>query len=268
MELDRVLLNTILACSWCKASITLPETRKGIVCDACGEVYAPLRYTWEMIPSRHRQQEMSSDLWRAWKQLQDNGSISYQMDPEHNLSVGEREDCKAFSDFCCFRGLVLDVGCGPQMWPAYFGDPSSQAIFVGIDPLVGDSDAGYMQFRALGELLPFQTGVFDHVVFATSLDHTVEPLVALLEAKRVCRPGGQINIWFGEKRPGESRPTDPSGWYADLEKPDLAEDVFHMVLLRKDKVFSLLHQAGLDIVEHTEMVVDDYHSHFFVRVIV
>src|SRR5262249_30276809 len=40
---------------------------------------------------------------------------------------------------------------------------------------------------------------FDHVLFATSLDHMLNPHKTLLEAKRVIKPKGKINIWITYK---------------------------------------------------------------------
>ncbi len=265
MKLKITRLNAVLACPCCRASISLPTAGKPVVCQACSEVYAPLPYSWDMIPSKHWQ--TSSKLWQTWQKLQEHGNIAYKMDPEHNLSVGERDDCKEFATFCNFKGLVLDVGCGPQPWPTYFGNLSTKAAFIGIDPLVGNAIADYVQFKALGEFLPFRANVFDHVVFATFLDHVVEPLKPLLEAKRVCKTNGQINIWIGVKKHGAPRMGSSANWYNQLKKPTLAEDLFHIQRLGIDELFSLLQQSEVKLIDCKEMVVDDYRSNYFIRAI-
>lgn len=219
--------------------------------------------TWEFFPSTYME---SSELWPTWQQLQQNGLVSYEKDPDHNLGVGERSDCLAFSRFCSFDGLVLDVGCGPQDWPSYFEYRTPQSRFVGIDPLIWRSSPLYSQFRGLGEHLPFRGAAFSHVVFATTLDHFIEPVAALREARRVCRADGEVAIWIGEKRKDAPRQTDSPEWYQALRKPDQSDDMFHLRRLGPVELEKVIADAGLVVTEKEVRAIDEFRKDLFYRV--
>jgi hypothetical protein len=128
----------------------------------CEESYPWTGHRWDLVLSSCPE---SSVLWAISDQLKVNGLVSYREDLDHNLAVGERPDCQDFSGFCRFVGRVLG---GPQSWPAYFCGQSIRARFVGVDPLIEDSSAQYLQHRAVVEYLPSQPPVFGHVLFAAS----------------------------------------------------------------------------------------------------
>ncbi|MBK8125693.1 MAG: methyltransferase domain-containing protein [Elusimicrobia bacterium] len=152
---------------------------------------------------------MHGDTYAMWEQLQENGEVSYREDPEHNLGVGARADHLAFADFCGFHGNVLDVGVGPQKEPTHLQRARDKsAFFVGIDPLAGEQPRNFAFVRGLAEHLPFRDGVFDQVLFVTSLDHMLDPVGALREARRVTKPEGRVFLWMGEKNP--ARPSPPA----------------------------------------------------------
>jgi SAM-dependent methyltransferase len=137
--------------------------------------------------------EVMRSKWATWQQLQDNGLQSYTTAPEFNLSVGPRDDAKAFHDFCEPSGLVLDVGCGPQASPSYHGDESR---VVGIDPLAGEQPRAFAFVQGVGEYLPFRNETFDQILYASSLDHLIDPKRSLADAKRCLKPDGRINLWI------------------------------------------------------------------------
>jgi SAM-dependent methyltransferase len=254
-------LNTIIACPLCKRPMLMTEGLDA-ACHGCQETYRWLAGTWDVIPSSFRG---TSTLWPTWDQLQANGVVGYQQDPEHNLAVGERQDCALFSRFCGFDGLALDVGCGPQPWPAYFRFRSDRTRFVGIDPLIQGPGPEYFQIRALSEFLPFRSQAFDHVIFATSLDHIINPAQALREARRVCRVSGEIDIWNGEKREDAPRATVNHEWYGRLEKPQGAADVFHLRRLRSTEAKSLFAEVDLMLAQEQAYRTDEYRTNFFYR---
>jgi ubiquinone/menaquinone biosynthesis C-methylase UbiE len=160
--------------------------------------------------------------WSVWETLQENGLISYQEDPDHNLSVGHREDVAAFADFCDLQGLILDVGCGPQVLPSY-GAAYADTL-VGIDPLPGDLGRQFSFVQGIGEYLPFRDNTFDRALFATSIDHMLSIPRVLKETWRVVKPDGTVNIWFQE--PG------PSRWEARWR--------YVLSLIREGKILTLL----------------------------
>jgi SAM-dependent methyltransferase len=250
-----------IACPACHRSLALVEGADA-ACDGCGERYPWSGHTWTLIPASTRQ----DPRWSVWDQLQTNGLITYQRDPERNLAVGDRADCVAFSRFCGFDELVLDIGCGPQRWPAYFAEHTARTRFVGVDPLVSGPSSHYVQLQALGESLPFSAGTFRHAVFATSLDHFIDPVPPLREARRVCRPDGEIDVWLGEKWPGAPRPAISPDWYAQLERPSGAEDVFHFKRLTSADFRAAVEAAGgLRIAAEACHPVDAYRSNWFFR---
>jgi SAM-dependent methyltransferase len=254
-------LNQIVACPNCKQSMVLDD-EKDSFCDFCKEQYIRLRHSWHLIPSRFR---ATSNLWETWEELQNNGLASYTHDPSHNLGVGDRSDYLEFGNFCDFSGLVLDVGCGPQPWPTHFNAARRPTRFVGVDPLIEEGSTKYAQLCALGEFLPFRNNVFDKVVFATSLDHCIDPLPVLREAERVCQHGGDINIWIGEKLVASPQLEPSPNWYRELKKPERAGDLFHIKRLTGLDIRSILEMIKLSIVEEKSIQVSDYRRNLFLR---
>lgn len=220
---------------------------------------------WDFMPKYS--DELMGDLSDAWHQLQDNGVISYENDPEHNLNVGEREDSRQFGEFCSYEGLVLDVGCGPQSMPAHI-EPylDRDFTFVGIDPLEGYLPRQFSFFQGLGEYLPFCDDLFDQVLFVTSLDHFMDPTKPLMEAKRVVKAEGSILIWIGEKDSGASRPTVSPDWYKNLKVPEGAEDAFHYKRFTTKEFEGYLTGLDLHIKEKVVIEVDEWRRNLFYRI--
>ena len=206
-------------------------------------------------------------LWKTWERLQDNGVISYNAAPEKNLGVGKRDDFLNFSKFCVFHGNVLDVGVGPQKCPthiAYNTDPN--VFFVGVDPLKGEHPKCFPFVQALGEYLPFKDGTFDQVLFVTTLDHFVDPVIALVEAKRVLKNKGEICIWIGEKSKDAPKPAVSPDWYKNLVVPENAEDPFHFKRFNIEEFKGYLQKAGLVIINEEVIVVDEWRKNCFYKV--
>jgi SAM-dependent methyltransferase len=137
---------------------------------------------------------------------------------------------------------------------------------VGVDPLIETPSGQYLQLRALAEYLPFRSGIFDQVVFATSIDHFVDPVQALREAGRTCRTDGKINLWVGEKRAGAPPRAKSADWYLCLERPAESEDLFHIKRLNLEDVKQLLADAGLCARDHEVQRVDEHRTNHFLRV--
>jgi len=219
---------------------------------------------WNFTPSKL--EELRSPEWKAWEKLQINGMVSYQHDPEHNLGVGERTDFQQFADFCRFRGVVLDIGVGPQRIPSHFEcGARPNVFFTGIDPLRGDQPRAFAFAQGLGEYLPFREDLFDQVLFVTSLDHFIDPRRPLAEARRVVKPGGDVCIWIGEKDKAAPTPTRTHEWYEKLDIPMGAEDRFHYRRFGKAELEVWLIEVGLTIREHTTVEVDQWRRNVFYR---
>jgi SAM-dependent methyltransferase len=220
-------------------------------------------FYWSFMPEIDIEK---SPGWKMWKQLQQNGEVAYPNDPEHNLGVNARADYIDFGDFCDFRGLVLDIGSGPQRMPTHFkycGRPG--ATFFGIDPLVGEQPRDYHFVHGLGEYLPFRGNLFDQVLFVTSLDHFINPVEALVEAGRVIRDDGEICVWIGEKDKTIPPPRESPDWYYRLTVPDGAEDPFHIKRFTIDEFREYVVDAGLIIKEERIIAAGEYRRNGFFK---
>ena len=190
-------LNELIVCAVCQADLPLEQLRSegSASCARCHNRYAFSQSVYNMTPVPGPA-ELSESKWSTWRKLQQNGLISYTSAPEFNLSVGVRQDALAFKAFCRMSGLILDVGCGPQTRASYQPASGDAAEVAGIDPLMGHQPREFAFVQGIGECLPFRTATFDHVIFATSLDHVVDPRRSLAEATRCLKPGGFINLWL------------------------------------------------------------------------
>lgn len=243
----------------------------GLVCTSCQREFPDRGGAFDFTPNPPPDADVSA-RWSLWEQLQHNFVVAADEIPEHSLSLGDRADARAFAEFADLRGNVLDIGCGPQREPSYAVGADGQ--FVGIDPVRGEPERSFNFLQGLGEYLPFPGGVFDRVLFATSLDHVLSPVRALSEARRVLVSGGSVNIWFGladdhEPGPisrrlgraarhpvttvttlarGRLRPSAPPPAYQrELTIPEGATDLFHVVHLTYPLVSGWLAQAGLTV---------------------
>jgi SAM-dependent methyltransferase len=79
----------------------------------------------------------------------------------------------------------------------YFGGPEHQAVqhvsFPGFDGVPEEIDMVWHNANLEFATLPFETNTFDIVLFCEVLEHlTLDPLHAMLELKRVLKPGGRL----------------------------------------------------------------------------
>jgi SAM-dependent methyltransferase len=133
--------------------------------------------------------------------------------------------------------------------------------------LADEQQSELRKFSALAEYLPFADQVFDRVLFATTLDHFVDPKAALRQAARVCRTGGEVDVWLGEKSVHAPPPVSSATWYNALERPEGADDVFHVKRLNATEFDSLLDGSGLQIAEHESHRVDPFRTNHFYRLV-
>jgi ubiquinone/menaquinone biosynthesis C-methylase UbiE len=115
---------------------------------------------------------------------------------------------------------VLDLGCGPGTITAGLAARLPSGRVTGVDAAVdvltlarqeaSSHDVGNVGYAAGdGYRLPFRDGVFDLVHAHQILQHLSDPVAALTQMRRVCRPGGLIGVrdsdygamaWFPEDR--------------------------------------------------------------------
>jgi len=112
------------------------------------------------------------------------------------------------------RGMqVLDVGCGPGTFTEYLAAAVAPGEVTGLD--LDEEFAAYAQAKAatregsharyvVGDAyaLPFEEASFDAVTSYTGIGVLTEPLKAVAEMVRVCRPGGSVSIAEGVSGPG------------------------------------------------------------------
>ncbi|QKW10161.1 methyltransferase domain-containing protein [Streptomyces sp. NA04227] len=98
---------------------------------------------------------------------------------------------------------VLDVGCGPGTITADLAELVPQGTVTGLDrePGILDRARETVRARGLGNVdfaqgdvlqLPYPDGAFDVVHAHQVLQHVSDPVAALTEMRRVCRPGGLV----------------------------------------------------------------------------
>jgi SAM-dependent methyltransferase len=119
---------------------------------------------------------------------------------------------------------VLDVGCGPGTITAGIAALVGDGQVVGIDAATGilaDARAeaerrGLRNVRfAVGDVygLDFSDGAFDVVHAHQVLQHLADPVAALAEMRRVCRPGGVV----------AARDADYGGMFWFPDDPEMQE---------------------------------------------
>jgi SAM-dependent methyltransferase len=251
-----------LVCPVTREKLTM---QNGKLCSSFGE-YTNNGFFWNFIPGKFA--ELDNSLWKIWNQLQENGVSSYNNSPTNNLGVGPRKDFLQFAEFCDFNGLVLDVGVGPQKAPTHIEfNKKANVTFVGIDPLKGHQPRDFAFLQGLGEYLPFKDELFDQVLFVTSLDHFIDPVIALKEAKRVVKKDGSICIWLGEKDKNAPKPATSPEWYKTLRIPEGAEDPFHYRRFSLAQFRSFVDDIKLSVKDEEIVVVDQWRKNCFYRLV-
>jgi len=110
---------------------------------------------------------------------------------EKNRLVYESE-ILALKSFAAPGGLSLEIGVGTGRFAVPLG------LQVGVEPAPAMAamaqKRGVKILRAVGEALPFRQGSFHLAAIITTLCFLRDPWLALAEATRILRPGGQILI--------------------------------------------------------------------------
>jgi ubiquinone/menaquinone biosynthesis C-methylase UbiE len=210
--------------------------------------YSKVGGHWSLVPNplpaKLRDKE---DLWRT---LQKHGALSYELDPDQNLSAGAfaAQIREAMGHVLC--GSVLDIGCGPQATtPEYL---RGLRDVVGIDPLSGADIREFPFYIAIAEALPFASDSFDHAVFCSALDHTLDFRLALQEAIRVSRRS--VVVWMDD---------DPEAGFGHLIGRGMTQ--FFRAIRRRGLMFAIRYSAAIAAMPIPKGAADMFHSHFPTR---
>lgn len=243
-----------------------PLTKKNNTLTTPKYTYSKISDVWNFIPDGIS--EFSNENWKTWEKLQANGMVSYEQAPNKNLGVGKRTDFLQFAKFCNFNGLILDIGVGPQKKPSHldYCQSKKDLFFIGIDPLIGVQPRDFSFVLGLGEYLPFRDKLFDQILYVTSLDHFIDPVITLQEAKRTIKDHGEICIWIGEKDKYAPKPKISEKWYDKLIVPKGAEDPFHFKRFSSQEFERYLRCIQLKVVRKEEHIIDKWRKNLFYKV--
>lgn len=145
---------------------------------------------------------------------------------------------------------VLDVAAGTGLLARALAPRVAQVVAVDVTPemlraaaaaIARDGCRKLLLVAGLAENLPFPAGSFDLVASRLALHHLVDPLPALREMRRVCRPGGLIAV-IDLLAPAARRLRHR---YNDLER---RRDPSHTRALAREELLALGHRAGLKAV--------------------
>jgi ubiquinone/menaquinone biosynthesis C-methylase UbiE len=148
------------------------------------------------------------------------------------------------------RGRVLDVGAGDNALVRLYrlkatelgADPSLAGASVGVDVVDWGADCELIESSAK---LPYPAKSFDTVTFVACLNHIPERADALIEARRVLRPGGRIVMTMIGRLIGVVG--HALWWYS--EDKHRAMDEHEEMGLDAQEVLNLCHRAGLRAVK-------------------
>jgi ubiquinone/menaquinone biosynthesis C-methylase UbiE len=97
---------------------------------------------------------------------------------------------------------LLDVGCGTGWFSRRAVDAGAQVVSLDIGPQLLKRVREKCATRLVAAdacALSFEDGVFDIVLASESIEHTLDPKVALRELHRVLRPGGLLIVTVPNK---------------------------------------------------------------------
>lgn len=259
-----------LACPVCKRDLRLDIKRESeyeIISGWLGCPNCNIKYKIENgIPSLIPTEYCKNDKYGEWLEKQRAGIDDY-INPDLNYKEFIKVTSRMFGVFCQHKGNILDIGCGIDADLEYFDIKNYPDInFIGLDPIIGDKDHNFNFIQGVGEYLPVKDESIDQVIMSTMLDHVIDPLPVLKEAKRVLKKEGIINIWIGifdiDFRDIDS-----------LSLKVIFNEIFHSFIRRKKKSKKNLAKSGksdlyhfnrferqqiFSLVENTGMAIDRF----------
>jgi ubiquinone/menaquinone biosynthesis C-methylase UbiE len=140
---------------------------------------------------------------------------------------------------------VLDVACGPGLLVCAFARAAKHATGVDMTPAMLDQARKLQQEKGLTNVtwlpgdvyaLPFPQPQFSIVSSRFAFHHFQDPLAALKEMKRVCKPGGRVVVADMAPLPEKA---------AALNAAELLRDPSHARALPQQELRELFEEAGL-----------------------
>jgi ubiquinone/menaquinone biosynthesis C-methylase UbiE len=140
---------------------------------------------------------------------------------------------------------VLDVACGPGLLVCAFARVAKHATGVDMTPAMLEQARKVQQEQGLTNVtwlpgdvysLPFPQAQFSIVSSRFAFHHFQDPLLALKEMKRACKPGGRIVVADMAPVPAKA---------AALNQAEKLRDPSHVRALPVDELRGLFEQAGL-----------------------
>jgi SAM-dependent methyltransferase len=143
------------------------------------------------------------------------------------------------------REAVLDVACGPGILACAAAVEAAHVTGVDITPAMIAQARERQAAAGLANLawrvgdataLPFEDASFDRVTTRYSFHHMLDPASALVEMKRVCRPGGRVVVIDATPSPQAQQA------YDEMER---LRDPSHASALTLDALRQMGRDAGL-----------------------
>jgi ubiquinone/menaquinone biosynthesis C-methylase UbiE len=143
------------------------------------------------------------------------------------------------------QDTVLDVACGPGLLVCAFARVAKHATGVDMTPAMLEQARKVQQEQGLANVswqpgnvysLPFPQAQFSIVSSRFAFHHFQDPLLALKEMKRACKPGGRIVVADMSPLPGKA---------AALNAAEKLRDPSHVRALPVNELRGLFEQAGL-----------------------
>jgi ubiquinone/menaquinone biosynthesis C-methylase UbiE len=140
---------------------------------------------------------------------------------------------------------VLDVACGPGLLACAFARAVQHATGLDMTPAMLEQARKTQQEQGLNNVswhqgdvysLPFPEAQFSIVSSRFAFHHLQDPLLALKEMKRVCKPDGRIVVADMSPLPEKA---------AALNAAELLRDPSHARAMPTDELRRLFEQAGL-----------------------
>ena len=199
-----------------------------------------------------------NELWqrlqdKEWDLYKKEGSVgTFSVDGLRGAEMTGAFINKLIPKECC-----LDVGCGALAYPSYM-KAAPDVYFIGIDPYEGDVEKDFYFLQGYAESLSFPDNDFDGVLFATSLDHVIDPVLAIKEAKRVLKDEGYLFVWTAVR-------DNDKLYRAWLSKPKPAQyDKYHMWAFTRESLLELI--GDLELIE--EIIVWEAVGAFNERILI